>query len=139
MCRPRVLLADDHVETAELLRMLLQAEFDVVSEVHDGLALVSAAALLSPDAIVADIGMPGVDGIVAAALIRRGNPGARIVFVTMHADAILVERALSTGALGYVLKLAAWDDLVPAVRAALSGQRYVSHTIQWTDDESAAG
>jgi DNA-binding NarL/FixJ family response regulator len=73
--------------------------------------------------------MPGLDGIVAATMIRRANPRARIVFVTMHADPILVERGLATGALGYVLKLAAGDELVPAVHAALDGRRYVSRTL----------
>jgi DNA-binding NarL/FixJ family response regulator len=129
MYRPRVLLADDHAETAELLRTLLRPEFDVLAGVQDGQALVCAAQQLSPDVIVADISMPGLDGIVAATMIRRTNPWARIVFVTMHADPILVERGLATGALGYVLKLAAGDELVPAVHAALDGRRFVSRTL----------
>ena len=93
---------------------------------QDGRALVSAAERLSPDVIVSDISMPGLDGIAAAAAILRKNPAARIVFVTVHGDPILVERGLATGALGYVLKVAAGDDLIPAVRAALRGERHVS-------------
>ena len=84
MYRPRVLLADDHAQTAELLRMLLRTEFDVVALVEDGGALVSAAAQFLPDAIVADISMPILDGIEAAALICRRDPDARIVLVTVH-------------------------------------------------------
>ena len=120
---PRLLLADDHVETRLLLRALLQPEFDVVADVQDGRALVRAAGQLSPDVIVTDISMPGVDGITAATAILRTNPAARIVFVTIHGDSSLVERGLSAGALGYVLKLAAGDELVPAVRAALRSER----------------
>jgi DNA-binding NarL/FixJ family response regulator len=133
-CRPRLLLADDHLETAELLRNLLQQEFDVVEQVRDGCALVCAAERLSPDVIVSDISMPGLDGIAAAAAILLKNPSARIIFVTVHGNQILVERGLLTGALGYVLKAAAGDDLVPAVRAALRGQRLVSGALQCPDD-----
>ena len=129
---PRLLLADDHPGTRELLRSLLEPEFEVVADVQDGLALVSAAGRLSPDVIVTDISMPGVDGIAAATAILRTNPAARIVFVTVHGDTSLVERGLSAGALGYVLKLAAGDELLPAVRAALGGKRYVSHTLRYT-------
>ena len=98
---------------------------------QDGRALVSAAEQLSPDVIVTDISMPGLDGIAAATAILRRNPAARIVFVTVHGDPSLVERGLATGALGYVLKLAAGDELVPAVHAALRGERQVSRVLVW--------
>ena len=128
--RPRVLLADDHPETAEQLRKLLQPHFDVVALVEDGRALVGAAARLSPDVIVTDISMPILDGIDAAALIRRHDPEARIVFVTVHTEPILVERGLAAGALGYVLKDAAGDELVAAVHAALDGRQYISRELE---------
>ena len=129
MNRPRLLLADDHQDTRELLRSLLLPEFDVIADVEDGSALVSAAEELSPDVIVTDISMPGLDGIAAATAILRSNPEARIVFVTVDGDSILVERGLATGALGFVLKLEAGDELVPAVRAALRGERQVSQIL----------
>jgi DNA-binding NarL/FixJ family response regulator len=124
--RPRVLLAEDHLETANQLRAVLQPHFDVVALVTDGRALLTAAAALTPDAIVTDISMPLLDGIEASALIRSSDPDARIVFVTVHSEPILVERCMAAGALGYVLKDAAGDELVPAVHAALAGDRYVS-------------
>jgi DNA-binding NarL/FixJ family response regulator len=127
--RPRVLLADDHTETAEQLRELLEPLFEVVALVEDGRALVSSAARLLPDAIVADISMPGLDGIEASVLIRRSDPDARIVLVTVHSESVLVARGLAAGALGYVLKDAAGDELVPAVRAALDGERFVSSAL----------
>ena len=126
---PTVLLADDHRETAEQLRRLMQPHFDVVALVDNGHALVSSAARLTPDVIVTDISMPGLDGIDAVALILRSNPGARIVFVTVHSQPVLVQRALAAGVLGYVLKDAAGDDLVAAVEAALGGKRYVSRAL----------
>ena len=126
MTRARVLLADDHAGNTDLLCRLLQPEFEVVASVQDGNTLVDAAETLSPDVIVTDISMPGLDGITASMVILRRNPAARIVLVTVHRDRILMERGLAAGALGYVLKLTAGDDLLPAVRAALRGERHVS-------------
>ena len=131
MIHPRVLLADDHAETAQLLRGLLQPEFEVIGLVEDGLMLVIAAEQLLPDVIVSDISMPGLDGIEAAAAILRRNPAARIVLVTVHRDPLLVERSFATGALGYVVKSAAGEDLIPAVRSALRGERHVSLVPMW--------
>jgi DNA-binding NarL/FixJ family response regulator len=73
--------------------------------------------------------MPGVDGIAATTLIRRHDPDARIVLVTVHSEAMLVEAGLAAGALGYVLKDTAGDELVPAVYAALGGRQYVSREL----------
>lgn len=129
MYRPRVLLAEDHAETAARLRKLLGVDFDVIAWVGDGRALVDATERLSPDAIVADIEMPGVDGIAATALIRRHDPDARIVLVTVHSESMLVEAGLAAGALGYVLKDTAGDELVAAVHAALGGHQYVSREL----------
>ena len=127
MTKSRLLLADDHLGTAELLRVLLQSEFEVIAQVRDGSALVEAARRLHPDVIVSDISMPVVDGITAAGQILRDDPDARIVFVTVHCEPILIQRGLATGALGYVLKRTAGDELIPAVRSALRGERHVSH------------
>jgi DNA-binding NarL/FixJ family response regulator len=134
MDRPRVLLAEDNADTAERLRKLLRAEFDVIASVEDGDALVDAAERLSPDVIVTDIAMPGMDGIEAAVVIRRHDPNARIVFVTVHTESMLIEAGLETGALGYVLKDAAGDDLVAAIRAALGGRQYVSREIRGCEE-----
>jgi DNA-binding NarL/FixJ family response regulator len=137
--RARVLLADDHPGNTDLLCQLLQPEFEVVGRVRDGNALVAAAETLSPDVIVTDISMPGLDGITAAMVILGRDPAARIVFVTVHGDRTLIERGLATGALGYVLKLAAGDELLPAVRAALRGERHVSRAPERGHGESSTG
>jgi DNA-binding NarL/FixJ family response regulator len=136
MYRPRILLAEDHAETAERLRKLLRADFDVIASVGDGGALVDAADRFAPDVIVTDVAMPGVDGIEAVTLIRRSNPNARIVLVTVHAELMLVEAGLAAGALGYILKDTAGDELLPAIRAALDGQQYVSREIEGFDHET---
>jgi DNA-binding NarL/FixJ family response regulator len=124
MKRVRVLLADDHPAVAEQLRGVLETDFEVVGTVGDGEALLTAAATLRPDVIVADIAMPVLDGLAAARQILRRDPDARIVFVTVHDDPALVRQAFALGALGYVLKVRAGEELLPAVRAALRGERH---------------
>jgi DNA-binding NarL/FixJ family response regulator len=124
--RARVLLADDHPAVVKDLCAVLQAEFDVIANVGDGYALLAAAEALAPDVIVTDIAMPGLDGIVAASEILRRNPAARIVFVTVHDDSEMMKKGLAIGVLGYVLKVMAGEDLVPAIHAALRGERHVS-------------
>jgi len=122
--RLRVLLADDQAANVALLWRLLEAEFEVVAAVRDGQALIDAATTLSPDVIVTDIAMPILDGIAAAQEILRRNASARVVFVTVHADPAIVRRSLAIGGLGYVLKVSAGEELVPAVRAAFRGERW---------------
>ena len=125
-----MLLAEDHAATAAQLQTLLQTAFDVVAVVADGATLVSAAERFAPDAVVTDISMPVLDGIDAAVLILQKHPGTRLVLVTVHDELILVDRGVAAGALGYVLKETAGDELVPAVEAALKGQLYISHALR---------
>jgi DNA-binding NarL/FixJ family response regulator len=126
MTRTRVLLADDHASTIARWRDLLEPEFDVIATVGDGAALVDANEQLQPDVIVTDVVMPGISGIVAAEMILRRHPAARIVFATVHADRAMLRRSLAAGAFGYVLKVRVGDDLVPAIRAALKGELMIS-------------
>ena len=126
MNRPRVLLADDHPAVIQAWRALLEPEFEIVAAVHDGDALVAAAERLAPDVIVTDIGMPGMSGIAAADAILHRHPAARIVFATVHADRALLRRVLALGAFGYVLKVKAAEEIVPAVHAALHGDLHIS-------------
>ena len=126
MSLPRLLLAEDHADTAELLSGLLRPEFDVIAQLQDGRDLVAAVERLSPDVIVSDISMPGLDGIEAATTILCSNRAARIVLVSVHCDPILAQRGFEVGVLGYVPKRAAGDELVPAVHSALRGEHHVS-------------
>jgi DNA-binding NarL/FixJ family response regulator len=124
--RPRVLLADDHRLVAEGLKTLLAAHFDLVGVVENGRALIEAAAELRPDVIVADIGMPVLNGIDALAQMRRGGDRVPVVFLTMHREVGYARRALEAGASGYVLKHSAPTELIAAVRAALEGRKYLT-------------
>jgi len=125
MKRARVLLADDHADVAEQLRSILDEDFDVVGVVGDGSALLAAAYLLEPDVIVTDFAMPGMDGLEATAEILQRTPNARVVVITSNDEIGIQRRALATGAMGYLTKFTADDDLLPAVHAAVRGERFV--------------
>lgn len=129
MSRVRVLLADDHRIVAEGLKGLLAAECELVGMVEDGRALVEASRRLRPDVIVADITMPELNGIEAMEEIRLFDPDVRVVFLTMHREVAYARRALEAGASGYVLKHAASEELVMAVRAAAQGSTFISPSL----------
>ena len=126
--RRRILLADDRPVTLERATKLLQTTFDVVGAAHDGLELVEQAMRLNPDIIVADISMPELDGIEAAHRLREMGDQAAVVFLTIHDEPEFVEACLVEGALGYVVKCHMGTGLIPAINAALSGERFVSST-----------
>jgi DNA-binding NarL/FixJ family response regulator len=124
--RPRIILADDHPIVAEGLRGLLASRGEVIAVVADGLALLQAARSLEPDVIVADISMPGVNGIEVTLRLRREDPQIKVVILTMHREEGYVRRALEAGVAAYVLKVSAPDDLLTALDAVLAGRTYVS-------------
>ena len=135
MCEPggltlskiRVLLADNHGEMLECVSELLSADgCGVVGRVSDGEAAIDAAVKLRPDAVVLDISMPILNGIQAAERIKHANPSIQIVFLTALADTDICRAALETGALGYVLKSRLGTDLIPALKLATVGSRFVS-------------
>jgi DNA-binding NarL/FixJ family response regulator len=126
MNRPRVLVADDHRMVAEGFKKLLYPEFELVGIVEDGLALIEAAQKLMPDVIVADISMPRLNGLEAVAQLKKKYPRLKIVILTMHREAAYACRALEAGASGFVLKHAAPDELVTAIRSALAGKTYLT-------------
>jgi CheY-like chemotaxis protein len=117
MYRPRLLLAEDHAETAERLRKLLQTEFDVVASVVDGDALVKAAKLLSPDVIVTDIAMPGMDGYAMARDIAARSRGSMppLVALSAYAGADDVRRSAEAGFAVHLGKPVNYDLLVRTI------------------------
>ncbi|HEY7304798.1 MAG TPA: response regulator transcription factor [Bryobacteraceae bacterium] len=126
--RARVLIADDHPRVLSEMETLLSSEFDVVGKAADGLSMVTEAARLRPDVIVSDISMPGLSGIDASREILREHPETVIVLLTAYNDPQLVKTALHIGIRGYVHKLKAGDELVPAIHGALDGRAFVSST-----------
>ena len=130
MKKPRLLLADDHTILLEGLKALLAPEFEVVATAGDGRAVLEAAKTHQPDIILLDISMPGLNGIEAARQLKKSNPGARLIILTMHGDFSFVSAAFEAGASGYVLKQSAATELVTALHDVDSGRRYISSTIR---------
>jgi DNA-binding NarL/FixJ family response regulator len=124
--RPTVIIADDHADVHPLLRRILEPELDVVKSVFDGQALLDATECLRPDLIVVDVVMPVLDGIEAVRRLKGQSSTMAVVFISTDAGEENVQRVLKTGALAFVRKASAAEDLLPAARAALKGQRYVS-------------
>jgi DNA-binding NarL/FixJ family response regulator len=121
-----VLLAEDNEAMRRDIRQLIECEFEVVAAVSDGDQLLDQGLSATADVIVADISMPGTDGITAARLLRERGCRSAIVFLSVHRERAVIAAALATGALGYVVKSRAADDLIPAIRAALRGERFRS-------------
>ena len=126
MSRARVLLADDHSVMLDRVGGLLSSSFEVVGAVANGQEMISAGIRLNPDVIVADITMPGLTGIEAAQQLREAGSGARFVFLTIHIEHEFVDACVSQGALGYVVKSHMKTDLIPAIKAALTGRTFIS-------------
>ena len=129
MRRPRVLVADDHPFMLEGIRVVLEPLLETVGTVSDGRALVEAALELKPDLVILDISMPLLNGIDAAAQIRKSLPEVKLLFVTMHANPAYLEAALNAGATGYVLKSAAREEMMDAIRTVLNGRIYVTRVL----------
>lgn len=129
MTKPRVLIADDHRILAEGVRGLLEPEFEVLGIVVDGRELVAEARRSRPDAIVADITMPALNGLEAARQLRDGGVTAKVVFLTQHRDVAYARQALEAGASGFVLKHSVASELITALREALGGRTYITPLI----------
>lgn len=122
----RVLLADDHKIVLDGLKGLLASDFLLCGTASDGIELVELAKREKPDVIVADISMPLLNGIDAVRKLREAGVAAKVVFLTMHPDVSYLSRALEVGASGYVLKHAAADELVMAIKDAMRGKTFIS-------------
>jgi len=129
MKRVRILLADDHALTLEGIRSVIEPHYEIVGMTSDGRGLLAAADRLKPEVIVLDITMPLLNGIDAAIHIKKSLPGVKILFVTMHANPAYLEAALKAGATGYVLKSAAREELLDAIKTVMGGRIYVSPTL----------
>ena len=129
MEKTTVLLADDHRIILEGLKGLLADDFEVVGTVEDGRALLEKVQELRPDVIVVDIAMPLLNGIDAVKQIKKAGLDTKVVFLTMHHDAVYAKEAFDAGALGFVLKHSAPSELTQAIHEALKGNTYISPTI----------
>ena len=126
-----ILLVDDQRLMREGLRTLLELEpaLQVIGEAGDGQAALDAYAALSPDVVLMDIRMPGMDGVEATRRMRERWPGARVIILTTFDDDASVFEGLRAGALGYMLKDVSGHDLAEAVRTVAGGGALIEPSV----------
>ena len=127
----RIVLADDHQIVRRGLRTLLEQEDDmaVVAEAGNGREAVQLASEMSPDVVIMDIAMPGLNGVEATRRLVADGHAVSVVALSMHADKQFVRRMLEAGASGYLLKDCAFEELADAVRTVAAGNTYLSPRI----------
>jgi two-component system, NarL family, response regulator NreC len=122
-----IVLADDHTVVRRALRVLLEEEpdFEVVAEAEDADGAIRYLRGHRPNVLILDLNMPGRPSLEALEEMRTASPGTEVVVLTMQQEPAFARRALQQGVLGYVLKEAAEDELVQAVRSAAAGETYL--------------
>jgi len=130
----QILLVDDHTIFRAGVRVLLemQPDFKVIGEAEDGTKALTLTRELRPDVVLMDIAMPGVDGLSAARQIKELAPLTKIILLTQHENKEYIRPALKIGAEGYVLKRAAADELVMAIRAVHQGKSFLDSNVTST-------
>jgi len=124
----RIILVDDHAIFREGLRALLEGEqgMEVVAEADNGREAVRLAQELSPDVVVMDLTMPGINGVEATRRIISAAPKIKVIALSMHADRRRVADMLAAGASGYLLKSSVFDELIEAILAVIKHGNYLS-------------
>ena len=127
----KILLADDHPLMRDGVKAVFETEpgYEVIGEVDDGAKVFVAATELSPDVVIMDIGMPGIDGIEATRRIAENLPEIKVVILSMHSDNQYAIDAFKAGALAYVIKGAGPEELIGAVDKVMQGKRYASPSV----------
>ncbi|MCP3803760.1 response regulator transcription factor [Allokutzneria sp. A3M-2-11 16] len=127
----RVIVADDEQLVRAGIKLVLSSapDIEVVAEAADGRAAVTAVVAHVVDVVLLDIRMPGLDGLDALAEIRRLSPRTRVVMLTTFGESGNIERALDAGAVGFLLKDRAAEELISAVRAIAAGEAFLSPSV----------
>lgn len=127
----RIVLVDDHALVRAGIRSLLEdiQGIEVIAEIGDGLEALDVVRREKPDAILLDITLPGLNGLEVAERIKSLNVGTRVLMLSMHTGPAYVARALSAGALGYLFKDSAFEELSTALQSVMMGRCYLSKSI----------
>jgi DNA-binding NarL/FixJ family response regulator len=127
MSKLRVFMADDHAVVRAGLKALVNAQSDmeVIGEAGDGLATCELVAQLRPDVVVLDVSMPKMNGAEAAERLKHDCPQVKVLALTVHEDKGYLRQLLQAGSAGYVLKRAAADELIRAIRTVSMGGVYI--------------
>jgi DNA-binding NarL/FixJ family response regulator len=126
-----IFLADDHSVVRDGLQMLLetQPDFKVIGAASNGRDALVQLQDIAPNVALLDIAMPEMDGLEVAQSLQLTHPATRVIMLSMYRTPEHITRALEAGARGYVLKESASDEVIEAIRAVQSGERYLSHAV----------
>jgi len=126
MKKLRILLADDHKIVREGLRLLINGRSDmqVVGEATNGIEVLHKARDLKPDVVVMDLSMPELNGLQATEQLKADHPEIKVVALTAHEDESYLRQLCKVGAVGYVLKRSAGEELIKAINAVAKGEVY---------------
>lgn len=129
--KQRIFIVEDHTLLRAGLRALLlqDPDFEIAGEADNGRDAIRAIGALSPDLVLMDLSMPGMNGIEAMMDIKRRNPDTRVLVLTIHKTDEYIHESLRAGADGYILKDATHDELRVAIRSVLNGKTYLSPDI----------
>jgi DNA-binding NarL/FixJ family response regulator len=127
MKRLNVLLADDHAMLLEGLKVLInsQPDMQVVAEANTGKTAIAKAKECHPDVVVMDISMPDGNGLKATQYLKQVSPETRVLVLTRHDEPVYMRQLLQAGVAGYMVKRAAANDLVSAIRTVAGGGVYI--------------
>jgi two-component system response regulator NreC len=134
MAKTTVLLVDDHTLFRESLRSLLK-DFDsieVIGEAGDGVEAVTKTMQLNPDVVLMDVAMPNVDGLEATRQIKRQNPSAKVLILTMYDTEQYIFEMIRAGASGYILKRAPASELISAIQTVSHGDAFLYPSVAKT-------
>jgi two-component system invasion response regulator UvrY len=131
MSKIKVLLVDDHSVVRMGFKMLIEAESDmeVISEAESGEDGIKVFKELKPDLVVMDITMPGIGGLESIERILAYDKNAKILVLSAHEDSVHPKRVLNAGALGYLTKRSAAEELIKAIRSVYSGKKFLEADI----------
>ena len=127
MAKLQIFLADDHAVVREGLKAMINAQPDmiVIGEACDGQTALQQARECQPDIVIMDITMPELNGVEATAQLKRACPDIKVLTLSVHEDTSYLRQLLAAGAAGYILKHAAADDLIQAIRVVAAGVVYL--------------
>ena len=131
MVKLRIVLADDHAVVREGMKTLIsgQSDMEVVGEAADGPSTLTLVEELDPDIVVVDVSMPGLNGAEVTTRLREVRPDRKVLALTVHEDRGYLRLLMGAGASGYVLKRAAADELIRAIRTVADGGTYLDPVV----------